>query len=436
MSEPVSAAALPDAQRLMDELKFLSELCEVVASNTELQPILDWIVQKTTGMLGADEGTIRLTDSASGDPGQTFIRKEKKDGASGSWPREVAMSVMGYLMHRGDVIATPDLMNDERFQGLRGRESRVRSLLAVPLKIGNRVTGVLAVTQPAPGRQWTPAESQLLTIVASNSAGVLEQARLRAVALEKKRLEEEARRIDRELGLAREIQMNLVPARELSTRGWTVSGRVVPARQVGGDSFDYFSIEGGRIAVAIADVSGKGVPAALLMSNVQASLRAFCDGRASVLEAVRSINQSVSRSASPGKFVTFFYAEVELETGRMRYVNAGHNFPMVRRRDGTLVDLQAGGLPLGLFEQAEYEEGEVTLAPGDALMLYSDGISEAVDLRNQEFGEERLRELWARQDSASPDEVIGAVMAEVESFRGAAAQSDDMTVVVLRAPRP
>jgi sigma-B regulation protein RsbU (phosphoserine phosphatase) len=433
MPEPTTDT-MPDARRLMEELQFLSELCQVVASNTELQPILDWIVQKTTGMLGADEGTIRLTDSATGDPGQTFIRKEKKDGATGSWPREVAMSVMGFLMHRGDVIATADLMNDERFPGLRGRESRVRSLLAVPLRIGNRVTGVLAVTQPAPGRQWTPAETQLLSIVASNSAGVLEQARLRADALEKKRLEEEARRIDRELGLAREIQMNLVPSRPLTAQGWSVSGRVVPARQVGGDSFDYFMIEGGRIGVAIADVSGKGVPASLLMSNVQASLRAFCDGRGPVVDAVRQINASVSRSASPGKFVTFFYAEVDLAAGAMRYVNAGHNFPMVRRRDGTLVDLQSGGLPLGLFEQAEYEQGEIALSPGDALLLYSDGISEAVDLRNQEFGEERLRELWQRQDGRSPDEVIGAVMSDVETFRGAAAQSDDMTVVVLQAP--
>ncbi len=226
--------------------------------------------------------------------------------------------------------------------------------------------------------------------------------------------------------------MSFIPSRALTAGAWEVMGRVVPARQVGGDAFDYFVIEGGRLCFAIADVSGKGVPAALLMSNVQASLRAFCDGRQTVPEAVHNINQSVARSTS-GKFITLFYGEFEAASGRLRYTNAGHNYPLVRRHDGTVEELREGGLPLGLFEDAEYQQGEIQLALGDALLLYSDGISEAMDIRGQEFGEDRLTAFWKGHGGRSAAQIITDVLAEVERFRGAAAQSDDMTVVVLSA---
>ena len=426
---------VPDPRRLMAVLQFLSELGQVVASNTEMQPILDWIVSQTTGMMEADEGSIRLVEPGSDtDGGRTAIRREAAGHESGSWPRPIAMSVMGYLIHHGGHLASPDLLADERFPGLRGIESRIRSILAMPLRVENRITGLLAVTQSRPGRSWNEGDRQLLEIVAGNSAGVIEQARLRVESLEKKRLEEERRRLDRELDLARTIQMSFVPSRALRAGAWEVQGRVVPARQVGGDAFDYFLLDGGRLCFAIADVSGKGVPASLLMSNVQASLRAFCDGRQSVPNAIRHINQSVARSSS-GKFITLFYGELEA-SGRLTFTNAGHNYPIVRRRDGSVEELRDGGLPLGLFEDSDYGQGQTVLAPGDALLLYSDGISEAVDMRSQEFGEDRLTALWKGLAGRTPAEVIDAVLGEVERFRGNAAQSDDMTVVVLGAAPP
>ena len=397
-----------------------------------MQPILDWIVSKTTGMLSADEGSIRLIEG-SGDPGggKTFIRRTSGH-QSGSWPPAIALSVMGYLLHQGDHLASADLLNDPRFSGLRGTDSRVRSILAVPLKVENRVTGLLAVTRAEPGRSWTESEIQLLSIVAGNSAGVIEQARLRAESLEKKRIEEELVRIDREHRQAHDIQMSLVPSRALRVEGWEIQGRVVPARQVGGDAFDYFTVEGGRLCFAIADVSGKGVPAAILMSNVAASLRAFCDGRQRVADAVRHINRSVARSAS-GKFITLFYGELELATGRLRFTNAGHNYPLVRRGHGAVEELRDGGLPLGLFEDAEYQQGEIALERGDTLLLYSDGISEAVDPRGQEYGEDRLTALWKAQGARGAGDFIETVLGEVVRFRGSREQSDDMTVVVLGA---
>ena len=430
-----TAASRPDSTErdiLQSELNFLSELCAVMASYTELPPILDWIVQKTTGMFTADEGSIKLSGPDTGPPtAKTLVRKHQPGLDSGSWESPVVMSVMGYLMVKGEALASPDLLDDDRFPMLRRTQSRVRAVLAVPLRVENRITGMLAVTNRTPGRVWTNAEIQLLNIVAANSAGAIEQARLRAEAEEKKWLEAEKKRMERELELARDIQMSLVPSAPLVSGPWEVHGRVVPARQVGGDYYDYFPVGEDRFAITIADVSGKGVPAALLMSNVQASLRAFCDGDREITEAIRQVNRSVARAASGGKFITLFYGEVDYRRGVLHYTNAGHNYPFLRRRDGGVEELTAGGLLLGLFEDAKYERGEIAFAPGDALLLYSDGISEAFDSRGHLFGEDRLRTLWQSCCTLPSNEVIGCLLKDVETFRGSAGQSDDMTALVV-----
>jgi sigma-B regulation protein RsbU (phosphoserine phosphatase) len=261
---------------------------------------------------------------------------------------------------------------------------------------------------------------------------VIEQARLRAEAHEKQRLEEENRRMERELDLARDIQMSLVPSQPLILGTWETHGRVVPARQVGGDYFDFFPLAGGaRFAVSIADVSGKGVPAALLMSNVQASLRAFCDGVRPIPDAMASVNRSVTRAVAGGKFITLFYAELDVTSGTLRYVNAGHNYPLLRRRDGRVEEMTEGGLLFGLKEDAEYRQGETRLEPGDALLLYSDGLSEAMDSLGQQFGEDRLIEAWRGIRDVPMGEVIDRLLSEIRTFRGSAGQSDDMTAVVV-----
>jgi phosphoserine phosphatase RsbU/P len=431
MSEPPIPSEPPNAERLMDELRFLTELCQVVAARSDLQPILDWIVNKTTLRLAADEGSIKLLGPDADQAAKTIVRRQSPGTESGSWPAPISISVMGFLMHNGGSLATTDLLNDDRFPGLRGFNSRIRSVLAVPLSVDGRVTGMLAVTTLTPGRSWTPDETRLLTIVASNSAGVIEQARLRAEAQEKQRIEQERDRFERELNLAREIQMNLVPSRALTLSGWQVIGRVVPARQVGGDAFDYFLLEGNRMGIAIADVSGKGVPASLLMSNVQASLRAFCNGRQSIPQALGHVNRSVARSATAGRFITLFYTELDLATGALTYSNAGHNPPLLRRRDGGIEPLEAGGIPLGILEDAAFEQGETKLASGDAVLLYSDGVPEAFDVRDEAFGEERLLEMWKNEGHRPPEEFIRLLLEALELFRGKAPQSDDITVVVL-----
>jgi len=425
---PSAPEALPQG-----ELEFITELCAVVAEQSELQPILDWLVHKTTRLLSADECSIKLL-TAGGDTAKTIIfdsRRAGPEAGSRSWAPAVKASVMGFLLSQPGELASPDLLADARFPGLRTLQTPVRALLALPLKVDGRVTGMIAVSNAQAGRQWTRHDVQMMSIVASHSASVIEKARLRVEAEEKRRLELEREAMEKDLRLARDIQMRLVPAAPLALGAWRAEGRLEPAKQVGGDFFDYFVLDQDRAVVAIADVAGKGVPAALLVSTVASSVRAFADGTHPPRAVVEQVNRAAVRSSAAGKFVTFFYAELDHARGRLRYVNAGHNFPRLRRASGELVPLEVGGMPLGLFEGLAYEEGEQPFAPGDALLLFSDGISEAIDGFNQEYGEDRLEALWKQHGAGSGAAMLQLVYDDVIHFRGAAPQNDDMTMVVV-----
>ncbi len=433
MTVPPSSSAATDLSRMQAEMQFITELCTVVAGNSELQPILDWIAQKTTILLNAEECSIKLlgVDQLSTHTIIFDSRRVGPEAGSTSWPGPLRTSVMGFLMVNRAELATPDILADPRFPGLRAVQSSIRALLAVPLLVDGRITGLLAVSASEPGRDWARSDIALLSIVASNSAGVIEKARLRVEAEQARRLEAEKEIMEKELLLARDIQMRLVPEAPLQLAPWTVEGRVIPAKQVGGDYYDYFPVGDGRLGIVIADVSGKGVPAALLVSTVQGTLRAFSDGRVAPLEVVGQVNRAVVRNTAGGKFVTLFYGEADPATGQLRYVNAGHNYPLLRRADGTLETLKTGGVPLGIFEAAPYLEATVAFGPEDSLLLFSDGITEAVDMFLQEYGDERLEALWAAGAGSTPGEIIARIMAAVAVFRGDAAQNDDMTAVVI-----
>src|SRR5262249_36184629 len=229
-------------------------------------------------------------------------------------------------------------------------------------------------------------------------------------------LELERAALEKDLLLARDIQMRLVPAAPLALGPWRAEGRLVPAKQVGGVLFDYFPLAQDRAVLLIADVAGKGVPAALLVSTIASSVRAFADGKLAPKALVEQVNRAAVRSSAAGKFVTFFYAELDHARGRLRYVNAGHNFPRLRRASGEVVALAVGGTPLGLFEAVPYEEAELPFLPGDALLLFSDGLSEAVDSFNHEYGEERLAELWKAVGHGPAAATLDAIYDDVLRF--------------------
>jgi len=237
---------------------------------------------------------------------------------------------------------------------------------------------------------------------------------------------------EQELAVARRIQQDLLPHGVLAVEGAEVSGINRPCFAVGGDYFDYFRLEDGRVALAIADVAGKGVPAAILMSNLQAILRAETARGASVPHVPSQANKQLMDSmAGNSKFVTFFYGAYDPVARRLSYSNAGHNPPLVVRKDGRIEELAAGGLILGVFALADYDEAVVDLEPGDTVVLFTDGVTEAED-RHGMYGDERLHALLRRERGGSAADIADAICKDVDLFSHGLHQTDDVTVVVVK----
>jgi sigma-B regulation protein RsbU (phosphoserine phosphatase) len=214
--------------------------------------------------------------------------------------------------------------------------------------------------------------------------------------------------------------------------GLDLAGTSESAREVGGDYYDFLPLADGRVALVIADVSGKGVGAALLMSAFRASLLSQDLAREPVAGVLARLNHFLHHSVEPGKFVTAFLGVLDGPGGRLVYSNAGHNAPLVVSAGGAVTRLEAGGLILGIFEDAAYETGEAVLAPGDRLVLFTDGVTEAMDEQDELWGEERLVELVRAAADLDSAALLGRIVEAVRRFEGARGASDDVTLIVAR----
>jgi sigma-B regulation protein RsbU (phosphoserine phosphatase) len=300
----------------------------------------------------------------------------------------------------------------------------------VPLRQKERLAGLLTLGPKLSEEAYAPSDLRLLQAVAAQVALALENARLTAtVAAEVARRE----RLNRELEIAREVQEQLLPQQLPRVEALDLAGRCRPARGVGGDYYDFLSLPGGRLGLAIGDVSGKGIPAALLMASLQASLRGQATfGTRDLAELMARVNQLLCASSSPNRYATFFYGEYDAGSGRLAYVNAGHNAPLLLRADGSVERLDAGGPVVGLIEFAGYASAEVELRRGDRLLGFTDGLSEAMNPQDEEWGEERLTAAFRACDGLAADATLERMMAAADAFAAGAPQHDDMTALVVR----
>jgi putative ABC transport system permease protein len=299
--------------------------------------------------------------------------------------------------------------------------------IAVPLRTKNEIVGVLLLGTPDGREGYTASEKQILGSAADVIALMIENARLTDRALEQEKLR-------RDLALAAEVQRRLLPPQPPRAGAVTLAAFTLPARTVGGDYYDFLDLGSERIGIAVADVAGKGVAAALLMSVVQASLRVIsADRDVGPAQLATRMNGFLYQSSAANKYATFFYAQVEDRGRRLRYVNAGHNPPyLVRCANGTveIVELSAGGTVLGLFPEVEYQEADVDLRAGDLLVAFTDGVTEALNPSDEEFGEKRLKELLRRAVGAPAEEVSSRLADTMQEWIGGVEQYDDLTFVV------
>ncbi len=315
----------------------------------------------------------------------------------------------------------------------RSRLARLQSELLLPLAVREKLLGFIALGPKRSEEPYTGTDVRLLKSVAAQTGLALENANLMLeIASEVAQRE----RLNREVEIAREVQERLFPQKLPVIAGLDYAGHCRPALGVGGDYYDFLALAQGSLGVAIGDVSGKGIAAALMMASLQASLRGEATrAPQNLAAAIANVNHLVYEASAENRYATFFYGQYDPATGKFDYVNAGHNPPMLFQSaagQSTVIRLDVGGTVVGLLETFPYQQGSVSLAPGDLLVAYTDGISEAMNAADEEWGEERLMQTIQRCDGLDAGEILKRIFAAADGFVAGAAQHDDMTLVVLR----
>jgi phosphoserine phosphatase RsbU/P len=323
-------------------------------------------------------------------------------------------------------VLVADLPRRKKFERVMQICMQEKIAAIIPLHSQNVVSGLLCVGERLNGVPYTREDLEFLYSLGALATISTENARLFHEALRKKQMEDE-------LAIAREIQQNLLPRDIPPINGFDFSALNVSSQEVGGDYYDIIPVEKDSYIIAIGDVSGKGTPASLLMANVQATIRALAPFGLSLGDATGRVNDIITKNTGNEKFITFFWGILEPASRTFRYVNAGHNPPYVLRAGGRLEQLTEGGLILGVMPTiVPYREGRITLEPGDAVVLFTDGVSEAMNAEKEDYGDERLEMFLGSLTHASASDIVDALRNELASYTAGAPQSDDITIVVLR----
>ena len=312
----------------------------------------------------------------------------------------------------------------------RARLAEVGAEFVLPLNGKSELLGIITLGPKKSEEPYSISDAKLLGSVASQTGLALENSRLMATIVT-----EIAKRewIAREIDIAREVQQRLFPQKLPAIAGVDCAGACRPAQGVGGDYFDFLALSGGRLGVALGDVAGKGIPAALLMASLQASLRGQrLSGPVDLAQLMTNLNFLIHEASPDNRYATFFYGELDPKTHRLDYVNAGHNAPMLLRAGGGIERMHATGPVVGLIEGGRFEQRSVILSPGDVLVAYSDGISEAMNANDEEWGEDQLAAAARAAVPCAAQELIDKLFVAADSFAAGAMQHDDMTVVVVR----
>jgi sigma-B regulation protein RsbU (phosphoserine phosphatase) len=409
-------------KRAVEELTIINDLARAIGASLNSQEIMNTIIRRSIRAVNAEQGVITLVHDQLSEPTKTLVRTMSDSTEHEAF--HLDQSLLGWMQINKKPLSMKDPHNDPRFRGLK-LDASVRSLLCVPMLVKSELKGVLTVTNKKESDEFTQEDQRLLAIIAAQSAQIVETARL---------YEEEKAlgRVREEIRLASEIQLGLLPKTNPEIQHYQIAGFSMPAQVVGGDYFDFIRVDDNRLAICLGDVSGKGLPAALLMSNLQATIRGQTVLGQPPKECMKRSNRLMYESTDPHKFATLFYGIMDTSTHRLAYSNAGHDLPYFFSEGKDPLRLESGGLILSVMEDFAYEEAGVDFSPGDLLVVFSDGITEATNEYEEQFGEDRLLEVLLESTDLQPEEIIEKLTASVNQFAGGRPQMDDMTLVVLK----
>jgi sigma-B regulation protein RsbU (phosphoserine phosphatase) len=297
--------------------------------------------------------------------------------------------------------------------------------MIMPLKDAEHLLGFVALTGKAAGYSYSSEDMNLLGVLSNQSVTALTNARLYVESIERLRLQEE-------MNMARQIQVDLLPSSPPQLPCTLICAQSTPSRTVGGDFYDFLLLSDDRLGLVIADASGKGMPAALMIAQTQAIIRSEVTNGNPISAVLRNTNQQVATATSSEKYVTLFYGELDTKRGLLRYANAGHNYPILVHADGEVELLKVGGPIIGAFPAMEYESSSVSLETDDVLFLFTDGLSEAMDENDTEFGEERILRLVSEHRRQEPSRIIDLILEEVRKHDPTYPPRDDTTVIAIK----
>ncbi len=414
--------------------QILSELAEKVRTIVEIQPLLETVTQRIGAALHVKQLAVLLDGDELYRPAHALGYASVPELAFSSDTATVRVLKSGkqparvYFDDPDSWIYKTSEMSDEE----RGQLATLRSELLLPFLVKDDLLGFMSLGQKLSEAPYSGTDLRLLSSVAAQTGLALEVARLNnAIGREIAARE----RVNRELEIAREVQQHLFPQHFPAISGVDYSGLCRPAREVGGDYYDFLELREGKLGIAIGDVSGKGIGASLMMASLGASLRGQAAVAGNLTELIQRVNNLVYGASSVNRYATFFYAEYNPRDRQFSFVNAGHNPPLILRQSNPgceLFRLDAGGPPVGLLPNSSYEQDSFALEPGDLVVLFTDGISESMNHADEEWGEERLIELAKTCVDVPAAEAMHRIMSAAQAFADGAPQHDDMTVVVLR----
>lgn len=417
---------LSEAERERHENQTLVQISMKLSSSSSIEDVLHTILASLKEVVNFNAAGIFVynrelgqidIDMLSGyeDADREKIHRKFQEGV------KLGQGIVGSVMQSGKPIFVPDTARDARYIEVR---SATRSELAVPIIVRDEVIG--AFNLEANELDAFDERDLRSLITFANHAGVaLDRARA-------ERQRQHTRRIEEEIALARKMQISLLPRSAPEFAPYDIAGYNCPSSEVGGDYYDFIPITDTDMGVAIGDVTGHGIGAALLMAGFRACLRIESRNNFAVRTILAKVNDYLYETNPPGNYVTAVYGVLDRRHHVFSYSNAGHNWPMLLRADGSCEYLEAGGLLLGVYRDVEYNETRVQLRPGDVLVFYTDGVTESRDQSEREFGVERLRSLVLSYRELPAKDIVDRVSEEVRHYQSATVPQDDLTLSVIK----
>lgn len=421
----------PDIFRLEHKVRRLSTLIEVnalISSSLDLDRILENVMSISKQVMNADASSLMLLDEKTNELVYQVALGTVGDRLKQEFRLKMGQGIAGTVAQDGKPLLIEDVYTHPKFY--RGHDEatgyRTKSMIAVPLKTGERIIGVAQVINRLDGNPFDPDDLELFTALCSMAAIAIENARMHKSLMEKQRL-------IKDMEFARTVQESFLPQRPPDLPGFDFSAHYTPAQEVGGDFYDFIPLDDSRIGIVIGDVSGKGVPAALYMARLGSDLRTLAFTEKGPADALAKLNNILVERSRRGMFATLLYAELDAKDGGFVMSNAGHLPPIIRREDGAITRLQAsGGAPLGILPGMKFSQERAVLEQGDIMILYTDGIIEAMNQDGQQFGLERLESLL-RRNTGGAEALQSEIIQAVNRFTGNAPRHDDMTLVCIGA---